>query len=112
MISYILMICDENLFSFRIFLERKHGEKSGKRGAEGTGVALVNSPAKMIPIDWQFCRGMEIVAYVEPRSAARPESSDCAGLIALPWETAKKNIIRWKLMTQIASQCNRIVCVW
>ena len=38
----------------------------------------------MIPIDWAFCRGIEIVAYVVPRSAANPESSDCAGLNALP----------------------------
>lgn len=66
-------------------------KESGKCGAEGTSDALVVLPAKMMPIDWQFCLGMEMVAYVEPRSAARPESSDCAGLIALPWETAKKN---------------------
>jgi hypothetical protein len=38
----------------------------------------------MIPIDWAFCRGIEIVAYVVPRSAANPESSDCAGLNARP----------------------------
>jgi hypothetical protein len=48
----------------------------------------------MMPIDWQFFLGIDIVAYVEPRSAANPESSDCAGLIALPssreTETRKK----------------------
>lgn len=38
----------------------------------------------MIPIDCAFCRGIEIVAYVVPRSAANPESSDCAGLNARP----------------------------
>lgn len=54
-------------------------------------------PAKMIPIAWAFCRGIEIVAdavYV-PRSAASPESSDCAGLIALP-SNRPENGGEWK----------------
>lgn len=35
-----------------------------------------------MPIACAFSRGSDIVAYVVPRSAAKPESSDCAGLIA------------------------------
>lgn len=38
----------------------------------------------MMPIDLAFCLGIDIVAYVVPRSAASPESSDCAGLNARP----------------------------
>lgn len=64
-------------------------------GVEGTTETLI-LPAKMMPIDTQFCLGIEMVAYVEPRSAASPESSDCAGLIARPSnrETAKKNRLK------------------
>lgn len=35
-----------------------------------------------MPIVDALSLGNDIVAYVVPRSAARPESSDCAGLIA------------------------------
>lgn len=39
-------------------------------------------PRNTIPIAAAFSRGNEIVAYVVPLSAAKPESSDCAGDIA------------------------------
>lgn len=67
----------------------------------------------MMPMDWQFCLGIDIVAYVDPRSAARPESSDCAGLIARPSirEAEKRREKSWSesSLTQIAGQCSRIV---
>jgi hypothetical protein len=40
------------------------------------------SPANIMPIACAFSRGIDIVAYVDDLSAASPESSDCAGLIA------------------------------
>lgn len=39
-------------------------------------------PESTMPIVDALSLGSDIVAYVVPRSAARPESSDCAGLIA------------------------------
>lgn len=69
----------------------------------------------MMPIDWQFCLGIDIVAYVDPRSAARPESSDCAGLIARPSrreaeKRKEKNSWSESSLTQIIEgQCIKIV---
>lgn len=88
MISYVLMICDEN-FVFVLNIFRRQETWVLRRRCRGTAATLIAVvlfflPAKMIPIDWQFCLAIEMVAYVEPRSAAKPESSDCAGLIALP----------------------------
>lgn len=58
----------------------------------------IHLPRNMIPIACTFSRGKEIVAYVVPLSAARPESSDCAGLIARSTET--KKIIRNLIIKQ------------
>lgn len=41
-----------------------------------------NSPRNTNPIACALSRGSDIVAYVVPLSAAKPESSDCAGDIA------------------------------
>lgn len=49
-------------------------------------------PAKIIPIVWELSRANVIVVYMVPRSAAKPESSDWAGLIALSTMYEKKNI--------------------
>ena len=42
----------------------------------------IHLPRNTIPIAWAFSRGNEMVAYVVPRSAAKPESSDWAGDMA------------------------------
>lgn len=52
-----------------------------------------NSPTNVMPILCALSRGSVIVAYVVPRSGARPESSDCAGLIARSTENREKEKI-------------------
>lgn len=47
-------------------------------------------PRNTIPIATAFSRGNEMVAYVVPLSAAKPESSDCAGDIARSPEKVKR----------------------
>ena len=48
-----------------------------------------NLPANVMPIFVVLSRGNVMVAYVVPRSGAKPESSDCAGLMAR--STAREN---------------------
>lgn len=50
-------------------------------------------PRKTIPIACAFSLGNDIVAQVVPLSAAKPESSDCAGDIARSPEEKKKTKI-------------------
>lgn len=50
-------------------------------------------PRKTMPIACAFSLGNDIVAYVVPLSAAKPESSDCAGDIARSPERRKQNFI-------------------
>lgn len=49
---------------------------------ENPAFNFYNSPANVIPIFVVLSLGNVKVAYVVPRSGAKPESSDCAGLIA------------------------------
>lgn len=57
---------------------------SSKRGwiSFSSRFHLSDLPRNTIPIACAFSRGNEMVAYVDPLSAAKPESSDCAGDIA------------------------------
>lgn len=70
-------------------------------------LAGMHLPRKTIPIAAALSRGNEIVAYVVPLSAAKPESSDCAGDIA---RSPKKNrTIMTQSVNWILNSCNKFL---